>query len=47
PTTYRARSRSIQSGPMMTRSLNMNGSTQNLNQATFSNNDMANKLFGE
>ncbi|CAF3896697.1 unnamed protein product, partial [Rotaria magnacalcarata] len=44
PTTYRARSRSIQSGPMLTRSLNMNGSTQNLNQATFSNNDMANKL---
>ncbi|CAF3632676.1 unnamed protein product [Rotaria socialis] len=47
PTTYRARSRSIQSGPMMTRSLNMNGSTQSLNQATFSNNDMANKLFGD
>ncbi|CAF4237778.1 unnamed protein product, partial [Rotaria magnacalcarata] len=42
-----ARSRSIQSGPMLTRSLNMNGSTQNLNQATFSNNDMANKLFGD
>lgn len=44
PTTYRARSRSIESARMVTRSLTMNGSVQNLRQ---NDGGIANKLFGE
>ncbi|CAF1402991.1 unnamed protein product [Rotaria sordida] len=47
PTTFRARSRSIESSRMMTRSLTMNGSMQNLNQNNLNQNDIANKLFGD
>lgn len=32
---------------MMTRSLTMNGSMQNLNQNNSNDNNIANKLFGE
>ncbi|CAF1104232.1 unnamed protein product [Adineta steineri] len=46
PTTFRARSRSIESSRMMTRSLNMNGLLQNLNQNSSSDGDIANKLLG-
>ncbi|UJR26427.1 hypothetical protein I4U23_007759 [Adineta vaga] len=46
PTTFRARSRSIESGRMMTRSLNMNGSMQNLNRNVSNDGDIANNLFG-
>ncbi|CAF4525224.1 unnamed protein product [Rotaria sp. Silwood1] len=46
PTTSRARSRSIESSRMITRSLTMNDSMQKLNQNNSNQNDIANKLFG-
>ncbi|CAF1473659.1 unnamed protein product [Adineta ricciae] len=46
PTTFRARSRSIGSARTMTRSLNINGSTQNLNRNVSNDGGIANKLFG-
>ncbi|CAF2740344.1 unnamed protein product [Rotaria sp. Silwood2] len=46
PTTSRARSRSIESSRMMTRSLTMNSSMQNINQNNPNQSDIANKLFG-
>lgn len=46
PATYRARSRSIESARRVTRSLNMNGSMQNLNRQEPAGGNIAQKLFG-
>ena len=46
PATYRARSRSIESARRVTRSLNMNGSMQNLSRQESDGGNIAQKLLG-